>query len=79
MSILNPGQGHVWLGDLDFTYNINGDQCNLGYIGMDVCIDLTSKLIHKFGGPMLQAYGEAWAYAYLPESTMEKIRDYQIM
>ena len=76
VSLEHPGQGLVWLGDLDFTYNINGDHCKLAYIGMDICIDLTPKLIHKFGRPTLQGYGETWAYVYLPESTMEKIRAY---
>eukprot|EP00574_Skeletonema_japonicum_P011778 CAMPEP_0201728766 /NCGR_PEP_ID=MMETSP0593-20130828/17089_1 /ASSEMBLY_ACC=CAM_ASM_000672 /TAXON_ID=267983 /ORGANISM="Skeletonema japonicum, Strain CCMP2506" /LENGTH=288 /DNA_ID=CAMNT_0048220983 /DNA_START=52 /DNA_END=915 /DNA_ORIENTATION=+ len=76
VSLEHPGHGQMWQADIDFTYNIRGDHCKLAYIGMDMCLDLTPKLIHKFGRPMLQGYGETWAYAYLPESTMEKIRAY---
>lgn len=43
-SLAYPGQGWFWNGDLDFTYNINGDQCNLAYVSMDVCVDLSSKV-----------------------------------
>lgn len=43
-SLAYPGQGCLWNGDLDFTYNINGEQCNLAYVSMDVCVDLTSKV-----------------------------------
>ena len=49
-SLAYPGQGWLWNGDLEFTYNINGEQCNLSLTSvsvsvsmLDVCIDLTSK------------------------------------
>lgn len=72
----HPGHGAMWQADMDFTYNINGEHCKLAYIGMDMCLDLTPKRIHKFGRPMLQDYGETWAYAYLPETTFDKIKAY---
>lgn len=28
-SLAHPGQGQTWFGDLDFTYDINGDQCKI--------------------------------------------------
>ena len=31
----------TWFGDLDFTYYVNGEHCNLAYIGIDVCVDLS--------------------------------------
>ena len=70
------GHGSTWVGDIGFTYNIDGDHCDLGYMGIDVCIDLTPKLIHKHGRPMLKDYGETWVYAYLPEMTMDKVKSY---
>jgi hypothetical protein len=71
------GRENIWEGDLDFVYNINGDYCNLAYIGMDVCIDLTPKLVQdKHGQPVLKDYGKTWVYAYLPEVTMLKIKTY---
>jgi hypothetical protein len=75
-SLAHPGQGDTWRADLDFTYNINGEYCNLAYIGMDVCIDLSPKLVHKHGRPMLKDYGETWVYVYLPEMTMDKVKAY---
>jgi hypothetical protein len=75
-SLAHPGRGQMWKGDMDFTYNINGDYCNLAYIGMDVCIDLSPKLVHKYGRPMLKDYGETWVYAYLPQLTMDKIKSF---
>jgi hypothetical protein len=70
------GRGTTWKGDVDFVYNINGEHCNLAYIGMDVCIDLTPKLVQKKGRPMLKDYGKTWVYAYLPEITMLKLKSY---
>jgi hypothetical protein len=61
---------------VDFTYNINGDFCNLDYVGVDVCLDLTPKRMHRHGRPMLKGYGHSWVYAYLPETTMDKIKSY---
>jgi hypothetical protein len=70
------GRGATWEGDVDFIYNINGEHCNLAYIGMDVCIDLTPKLVRKKGLPMLKDYGKTWVYAYLPELTILKLKSY---
>jgi len=71
-----PGHGETWHADVDFTYNIDGDYCNLSYIGMDVCIDLTPKLVVKHGRPMLKDYDNSWVYVYLPELTMDKVTSY---
>eukprot|EP00984_Skeletonema_dohrnii_P017306 scaffold7862_cov94-Skeletonema_dohrnii-CCMP3373.AAC.3 len=43
---------------------------------MDMCLDLTPKLIYKCGRPMLNDYGTSWVYVYLPEPTMDKIKLY---
>mmetsp|Transcript_30806 Transcript_30806/g.52662 ORF Transcript_30806/g.52662 Transcript_30806/m.52662 type:complete len:297 (-) Transcript_30806:93-983(-) len=75
-NLTHPGHGDVWQADLDFTYNIKGEHCKLAYIGMDMCLDLTPKKIHKYGRPMLNDYGETWVYAYLPDMTMDKIKSY---
>eukprot|EP00985_Skeletonema_marinoi_P014640 scaffold7457_cov73-Skeletonema_marinoi.AAC.2 len=32
VSLAHPGHGQKWHGDVDFTYDINGDHCNLKYI-----------------------------------------------
>jgi hypothetical protein len=74
--LAHPGQGHFWHSDLDFTFNIKGEHCKLAYIGMDICLDLTPKLIYKCGRPMLNDYGTSWVYVYLPEPTMDKIKLY---
>jgi len=66
----------MWYGDMEFTYDINGDLCNLAYIGMDVCIDLTPKLVHYYGQPMLKDYGKSWLYVYLPQMTLDKVKSY---
>eukprot|EP00985_Skeletonema_marinoi_P024956 scaffold17867_cov146-Skeletonema_marinoi.AAC.10 len=70
------GNGRTWFSDLDFTYDIKGDQCNLAYIGMDVCVDLAPKLVHKHGQPMLKNYGKSWVYVYLPQLTFDKFKSY---
>eukprot|EP00984_Skeletonema_dohrnii_P006444 scaffold2302_cov153-Skeletonema_dohrnii-CCMP3373.AAC.1 len=75
-SLAHTGQGQIWNGDLDFTYDINGDQCDLAYVGMDVCVDLTPKLVHKHGQPMLKDYGNSWVYVYLPGLTLDKFNSY---
>jgi hypothetical protein len=76
-NLSHPGQdGQMWYGDMEFTYDINGDLCNLAYIGMDVCIDLTPKLIHYYGQPMLKDYGKSWLYVYLPQMTLDKVKSY---
>jgi len=62
--------------DLSFTYTIDGQSCNLPYIGIDICIDLTPKLVHKHGQPMMKDYGKTWVYAYTPDMTMDKIKSY---
>ena len=76
--ILHPRNGNAHDGDLDlnFTYDIDGQACNLAYIGIDVCIDLTPKLLHKYGQPMMKGYGKTWVYAYMPEPTWDKIKSY---
>jgi len=71
-----PGHGPMWVGDLDFMYDINGDHCSLAYFGMDVCVDLTQKLIHKHGQPMMKDYGRTWLYVYLPQLTLDKVISY---
>eukprot|EP00985_Skeletonema_marinoi_P012395 scaffold5974_cov92-Skeletonema_marinoi.AAC.2 len=75
-SLAHPCQGQVWNGELDFTYNINGDHCNIAYVSMDVCVDLTAKLVHKHGQPMLKEYGNSWVYVYLPGLTLDKFKSY---
>jgi len=76
VSLAHPGQGQMWYGDMEFTYDINGDHCNLAYIGMDICIDLSRKLVHKHGQPMLKEYGTSWVYVYLPQMTFDKVKSY---
>lgn len=71
----NTGTGK-WFGDLDFTYNITGNHCNLSYIGMDVCVDLAPKLVHKHGQAMWKEYGSTWLYVYLPQLTFNKFKSY---
>lgn len=68
--------GQMWFGDLDFTYNIGGEYCNLSYIGMDVCVDLCPKLVHKHGQLRLKNYGKSWVYVYLPQMTLDKFKSY---
>ena len=75
-SLAHPGQGQIWNGELDFTYDINGDHCNIAYVSMDVCVDLTAKLVHKHGQPMLKEYGNSWVYVYLPGLTLDKFKSY---
>eukprot|EP00984_Skeletonema_dohrnii_P030624 scaffold22271_cov126-Skeletonema_dohrnii-CCMP3373.AAC.2 len=70
------GLNQMWNGELDFTYDIDGDQCDLAYMSMDVCVDLAPKLVHKHGQPMLKGYGTSWVYVYLPDTTFEKIKSY---
>jgi len=70
------GRGQMWTGELEFTYDVNGDPCDLAYMSMDVCIDLAPKLVHKHGQPMLKGYGSSWVYVYLPEPTYNKIKSY---
>eukprot|EP00984_Skeletonema_dohrnii_P036690 scaffold37940_cov178-Skeletonema_dohrnii-CCMP3373.AAC.1 len=76
VSLAHPGHGQKWHGDVDFTYDIDGDHCKLNYIGMDVCVDLTPKLVHKHGQPMLKDYGRSWVYVYLPQLTIDKVKSY---
>lgn len=76
IDLTHPGHGEVWEGDLDFTYDINGEHCNLAYFGMDVCVDLTPKLVHFQGQPMLKDYGHTWVYIYLPQLTFDKVISY---
>jgi len=75
-NIARLGNSGTWFGDLDFTYDIKGDHCNLAYIGMDICVDLAPKLVHKHGQPMLKGYGESWVYVYLPKLTFNKFKSY---
>ena len=46
------------------------------YVSMDVCVDLTTKLVHKHGQPMLKEYGNSWVYVYLPGLTLDKFKSY---
>ena len=75
-NLKHPGNSGKWFGDLDFTYNINGEYCNLSYIGMDVCVDLCPKLVHKHGQLRLKNYGSSWVYVYLPQMTLDKFKSY---
>ncbi len=76
-SLAHPGHGQmIWHGDMNFTYDINGDQCDLAYVSMDVCVDLTPKLVHKHGQPMLNDYSLTWVYVYLPGPTLDKFKSY---
>mmetsp|Transcript_22841 Transcript_22841/g.35329 ORF Transcript_22841/g.35329 Transcript_22841/m.35329 type:complete len:308 (+) Transcript_22841:67-990(+) len=75
-NLVRPSRDGMWFGDLDFTYNINGEHCNLGYIGMDVCVDLCPKLVHKHGQLRLKNYGKSWVYVYLPQLTLDKFKSY---
>jgi len=78
MASPSPSYDHetgVWSDNLTFTYLIDGDTCNLDYIGMDVCIDLTKK--HpKPGSGTFDDYGKSWVYVYIPEVTVEKVNAY---
>ena len=74
-NLSHAGHGQ-WLGNLDFTYDINDDYCNLGFVGMDVCIDLNRKLMTRNGAPMLKDYGKTWVYVYLPQETLERFYQY---
>uniref|UniRef100_A0A7S2M1Q8 Uncharacterized protein n=1 Tax=Skeletonema marinoi TaxID=267567 RepID=A0A7S2M1Q8_9STRA len=76
VSLAHPGHGQKWHGDVDFTYEIDGDHCKLNYIGMDVCIDLAPKLVHKHGQPLLNDYGSTWLYVYLPQLSIDKVKSY---
>ena len=69
---LNTG---AWSDNLTFTYLIDGDACNLDYIGMDVCIDLTKKHA-KPGSSAFDDYGKSWVYVYVPEATIDKVKAY---
>ena len=62
--------------DLNFTYNIEGQECNIAYIGVDICLDLTQKQVHKYGQPLMKDYGKTWVYAYMPDITMDKIKSF---
>eukprot|EP00573_Skeletonema_grethae_P008062 CAMPEP_0201704180 /NCGR_PEP_ID=MMETSP0578-20130828/42060_1 /ASSEMBLY_ACC=CAM_ASM_000663 /TAXON_ID=267565 /ORGANISM="Skeletonema grethea, Strain CCMP 1804" /LENGTH=255 /DNA_ID=CAMNT_0048192155 /DNA_START=25 /DNA_END=789 /DNA_ORIENTATION=+ len=62
--------------DLKFTYDIDGHECNLAYIGIDICLDLSHKLVHRHGQQMMQDYGKSWLFAYMPGTTMDKIKSY---
>jgi len=75
-SFKHPGHGLMWHGNLDFTYQIEGEHCNLGYIGMDVCIDLIPKKCQKQGEPTLKDYGKTWVYVYTPQETLDKFIKY---
>ena len=65
-----------WSGELKFTYDISGDHCSLDFMSMDICVDLSPKLVHKHGVPTLKGYGTSWVYCYLPEPTFERIKAY---
>jgi hypothetical protein len=77
---LGRGLRHVhgsWCDNVAFTYLINGDACDLEYVGMDVCIDLSEKrVLSKYGGSPFENYGKSWVYVYVPELTIEKVKSY---
>lgn len=66
----------LWFGNLSFDYMIGGEVCNLDYIGIDVCIDLTQKRSNRRTDNAFDDYGKSWVYAYIPELTMDKIKEY---
>jgi len=69
--------GGKWAGDVNFTYNkIKGEKHTLDYVGMDVCIDLSPKLVEGCQKGSMDGYGKSWVYGYVPESTMDKVREY---
>ena len=77
VSLAHPGNGPVWRGDLDFTYEIEEDEhCNLAFVSMDVCVDLIPKRIQKEGELMLKDYGKTWVYTYLQQETYDKFKQY---
>ena len=77
VSFAHPGNNSpVWRGDLDFTYKIEGEQYNLGFVGMDVCVDLTPKRVEKDGELLLKDYGKTWCFVYLPRETLDKFKHY---
>jgi hypothetical protein len=75
-SLHRLGNSDTWFGDMGFTYDINGEHCNLGYVGIDVCVDLTPKRLHKQGMPMLKDYGKSWVYVYVRQMTLDKVKAY---
>ncbi len=76
VSLAHPGRGQNWSGDMEFTYDISGDECKLGYIGLDACFDLKPKLVHQHGMQPLENYGKTFVYVYLPHSTIDKFKTY---
>lgn len=67
----------LWYDHLSFTYMINGEACNLDYIGLDVCLDLTQKRSHQmYGGNVFDDYAKSWVYVYVPEMTLDKVKAY---
>lgn len=73
---LAQGQDQIWESDINFAYDVNGEQCNIAFVGIDVCVDLKPKAIHKHGLPMLKDYGNSWVFVYLPEMTYDMIKSY---
>lgn len=68
--------GGKWAGDIKFTYNIKGEKHTLDYVGMDVCIDLSPKRVEGYQKGSMDGYGKTWVYGYVPESTMDRVRQY---
>ncbi len=68
--------GGKWIGDVAFTYDIKGEKHTLDYVGMDVCIDLSSKRVDGYQQGSMDDYGKTWVYGYAPESTMDKVRQH---
>ncbi len=75
-SLTHPGHGQIWESEINFAYDVNGERCNIPYIGIDVCVDLKPKAVHKHGVPMLKDYGNSWVFVYLPEMTYVMIKSY---
>ena len=67
---LRHDQHEAWYDNLAITYKIGDDACDLDYIGMDVCIDMTPKRTS------FEDYGKSWVYVYVPELTIEKVKAY---
>lgn len=75
VSLVHPGNNSpVWRGDLNFTYKIEGEQYNLGFVGMDICLDLTPKLLQK--DDEFINYGKNWVFVYLLKETRYKFKQY---
>lgn len=76
LGLTYPGHGETWHSDIDCAYNIDDEACNLAYVCIDVCIDLTPKLTRKYDLLALKDYGKTWVYAYMPEMIWDRFKEY---